>query len=244
VRRGVGALLLGLITASLLVACADIEVDITVDDGGSGTLRTAVSFERALIEGLSDAPVSPASLLQDAGLDASAFPTDVTYEPIETDESVGIVLEVPFAAGKDTPAQIDRAFASLGEDVGALVGPGGLFEAFNLTQSTDGWQFEAATASSDAPDGLSALLTQDASFTFRLRLPGDLTSTNADRARGDGALEWDIPFDGSSRSLTARAMVGDDPGFPARAALASGALVIAVALAAWLRLRPRRPSER
>lgn len=234
--RRLGILLIGL-AASLLAACADIEVEVALDDDGSGTLTTAVSFDRDLLDGLSDEPASAASLLRDAGLDASTFPAGVIYEPVETEDRVGLRLQIPFEAGDDTPRAIDRAFASLGDDVGPLLGPGGLFEAFTLVRDGDAWRFEASTAPSDTPDGLSALLTQGATFAFRLRLPGEVATHNADRVRDDGTLVWDIALDGASRTLTAHAVPGGRSRVPVRAALASGGLALALAAAAWLRLR-------
>lgn len=242
--RRLGDLLLVLLAAGLLSACADLEIEVALNEDGSGTLRTAVSLNRALLDGLSDGHASAASLLTDAGLDASTFPTGVLYQPVDTDEVVGFRLEIPFTTGADPAAQIDEAFASLGPDVGPLVGPGGPFEAFTLTRNGDAWRFEATTASSDSPDGLSALLTQDASFTFRLRLPGEVTSTNADRTRDDGTLEWDLPLDGSSRSLAARATAGGSSGVPRRLGFVGVALAagLALAAAAWL-VRPGNRSQ-
>jgi hypothetical protein len=209
-----------------------------VHDDGRGILHLLLAFDRELLEEVAGAADAEA-LAARGGIDPAALPEDATYEPIETDEEVGARVTLPFEAAEEVAPAIDAAYASLGSEIGALAGVVGPFESFRIEGDQDGWRFEAQTVPGEAPDELTAVLLSEASFTFRLRMPGELVAHNADRLE-DGVLGWDLPLTGEgSRSLRAASRF-DDGGWPPLAGViaAAAAIVVGIGTALYL-MRPR-----
>lgn len=97
-----------------------------------------------------------------------------------------VALALPLAAVFGAPG------AASGGD-GGLAGGGPPFEELTLQRDDAGeWRFAAR------------LLTRNASFNVRLRLPGGVVDTNADELRTDGELLWRLdPWASHARSSRA-----------------------------------------
>lgn len=224
----------------LLAGCGRLEIGVTLHEDGSAVLVLDVGVTRAALHQFTGESESLAPLLRASGLDPDALPPDVSYEASRTDDEVGARLTIPFAAGDDVATEIDRAFGRLAEDAGSLVGVGGLFESFALARNDSGWRFAAATAGSDRPDGISALLLLNSTLTFRLELPGEVVAHDADEVTAGGALSWRLPLDGSSRELTATTRDAEGDGISVVAVAGGGIAAMGlVALATVLAIRGR-----
>lgn len=208
--RGVHRLLAAVALLALLATgCGDLDIEVTAFDDGSAVLITSATFDRAVATQLIGGDVTADDLLALAGIDPQQLPEDASLTPVETAEAVGTRVTVTTKASPDPAAALDAALTRLGDGVNPITGPGGPFQAFDLRQDDGGyWTFEAVTAASDEPDGLSAFLLAGGSFTFRLTLPGEVIHHDADRVEPDSAgepvtLVWDLPLAGASRSLSA-----------------------------------------
>ncbi|MEX1022536.1 MAG: hypothetical protein WD058_05260 [Dehalococcoidia bacterium] len=236
-----------LLTSTCVVAalvasgCMQVELSVELQDDGSGRLTTFFAFNRALLEEVSGDDVAAEELLAEGGIDPDALPEGATYEVVEDDDQVGARISVPFEASEDVPAEIDRAFSALGDEGGGITGDGGPFTAFSLLRTDDdGWHFEATTAETEEADELTALLLSDATFLFRLSLPGEVTESNADRVEDDGTLVWDIPLSGGPKTMQATS-APPDAGGPLLIVLAvAGVLALVALVGAALYWRTRR----
>lgn len=246
-----------------LAGCFRVDLGIAVNDDGSGTMRMLVAFDQnllGLIQGLGDStngdgsadgeaasPPDPFDLL--GGLDPADLPPDVSIEPYQEDEFVGATIAFEFAATDDVAAAIEDALAAtaagspFGNDTSAPL------EGLILRKEEDGgWRFEASVPSPTAgEDGLdasmAALLLGNASFTVRMRLPGEVVETNADERGADGELIWHIDPQGDDRMLTARTQPGG--GGPHALVVGGAALatvLAVVALGYWVRRRTAAPA--
>ena len=102
------------------------------------------------------------------------------------------------------------------------------FEKFTIQKTDGGWKFDAVANSVGGADlgsdpmsqALLGSILKDAQVTFSLRLPGKVTSTNADSNK-NGELKWNLPLT-STQPKTMSAVTsgsgtssgGDDGGFP------------------------------
>jgi hypothetical protein len=102
------------------------------------------------------------------------------------------------------------------------------FEKFTVEKTSSGWKFDAVAKSIGGADlgddamsqALVGMILKDAQVTFSLRLPGKVTSTNADSTK-DGEMKWNLPLT-STQPKTMSAVTsgsgtssgGDDGGFP------------------------------
>ncbi len=191
--------LLLMLPAILLVsaACIRSEIEIRVNEDGSGTAAVLFAFDRATLEALAEGEEIPDPT---EDIDPADLPEGAVVEAIDTEQEIGVRVEIPFAASADVGAAIDEAFGALGEDAGPIAGEEGVFEAFSLRQDGDLWRLDATTAVPDlsqeeaAEMALAASLFQNATLTVRIALPGDVTEHNATRVEGDGTLVWELPL--------------------------------------------------
>lgn len=200
----------------VLAGCFRIDLAINVNDDGSGAMTMLVAFDQSLMslmQGLSDDSggaddVDPLEML--GGIDPEELPPGVTVEPYTEDDFVGARITFPFAATDDVAAALDEAFAASGGSGPLADASGAPLEGLILRkEDDDGWHFEAAVGApmadqEDVDASMAALLLQDASFTVRLRLPGEVVETNADEQSSDGELIWHIDPAGDERTLLAR----------------------------------------
>ncbi|MDO9445729.1 MAG: hypothetical protein Q7K37_10485 [Dehalococcoidia bacterium] len=238
------------LVALLSAACITAEIEIRVNDDGSGTSTVVFTFDRVALEALAQGEEIPNFADE---VDTSTLPEGATVEPIDTETSLGVKVTVPFPAGSDVGQAIEDTFAAVGGEDGAfLTGEDGVFESFTLHQEGDLWLFSATTAvpdmdGEDAGDlALAATMLKDAKLFIRIALPGKVTEQNADTVETDGALLWDLPFLATtSRTLSAQSDVSD-PGIsvPLVTGIAIAVLVIGgLGFAAMRRRSASAPAE-
>ena len=219
-----------------------------MNDDGSGTLSILSALDaealRAFGEDGGAEIESPFS-----NLDAAALTPGATVEAYDEDGFIGVRVSVPFAAGDDVPDAIEAVLSDAG--AGELAGTAGLFERFDLYRDGGGWRFDAVVSplnqealSGGAGDALgvavAAQLLEDASFTIRIELPGDVEEHNADVVDG-GALVWILDlFSDQPRDLMAR--TGGGGGGSAITIVIAVVVITLVAAAAIVWFRSRRRS--
>jgi hypothetical protein len=213
VRRLLLPLVVSLV-ALLSAACITAEIEIRVNDDGSGTSTVVFTFDRVALEALAQGEEIPNFAEE---VDTSTLPEGATVEPIDTETTIGVKVTVPFPAGSDVGKAIEDTFAAVGGEDGAfLTGEDGTFESFTLQQEGDLWTFSATTAvpdmsGEDAGDlALAGTMLKDAELLIRIALPGKVTEHNADSVEADGALLWELPFLATtSRTLSAQSDVSE-----------------------------------
>ncbi len=214
--------------ALIASACVTAEIEIRVNDDGSGTVGVLFAFDRATLEAFAEGEEIP-DMTED--IDTSTLPEGAVVESVDTETQVGVKVTVPFAAGADVGQTINDTFKAVGgEDGEFLTGEEGLFETFVLRQEGDLWVFDATTDTPPPSEDLAFATTMfgDAKMVVRIALPGEVTEQNADRVEEDGALVWELPMVASqSRTLSARSDVSE-PGL--NIALITG-IAIAVVVA-------------
>jgi hypothetical protein len=209
-------LMLPLLAACALItsACITAEIEVRVNDDGSGTFSVLFAADRVSLEAIAEG--------EDLGdpadeIDPSTLPPGATVETVDTEELLGVKVTVPFAAGADVGAAIEETFAAVsGEDGAMLTGESGLFEAFTLVRDGDTWRFDANTETLD-PSGedaemmaMAQSMMGDMKLVVRIALPGEVVTQNADRVEDDGALTWELALlSPEGRTLSATSDVGD-----------------------------------
>ena len=251
------ALLALLASAVVCTGCIRVEIAIRVNDDGSGTLSILSALDAEALRAFGeDGGAEIESPFSD--LDAAALPPGATVEAYDEDGFIGVRASVPFAAGDDVPDAIKAVLSDAGDDLsGELAGTAGLFERFDLYRDGGGWRFDAVVLplNQEALSGgdgdalgvaVAEQLLEDASFTIRIELPGDVEEHNADVVDG-GALVWILDlFSDQPRDLMARTGGGGGGGVSTIVTIVVViALLIALliaAAAAIVRFRSRRRS--
>jgi hypothetical protein len=220
--------------ALIASACITAEIEVRVNEDGSGTFSVLFAADRQTLEAIAEG--------EDLGdpadeIDPSTLPPGATVETVDTDDLLGVKVTVPFAAGADVGAAIEETFAAVSGDDGAmLTGESGLFEAFTLVREGDTWRFAANTESLDrtGEDAEAMAMAQammgDVKLIVRIALPGEVITQNADRVEGDGALTWEVSLlSPEGRTLSATSEVG---GGGMNVALIAGIVIGVLVLAA------------
>jgi len=220
--RGAGLLLAALALA--LTGCIRVELAVTVHDDGSGVIGALLAVDDAI---LALAGESPDELFGELETLPGA-----AVDEYRQDGFVGQRVSIPVP---------DMALA--GDYLGAF---GDEVDAGDLSVERDGegWLFSLVVPPMDAGDDefadLAALITEDASYTVRVSLPGEVAEHNADRIEG-GALVWEMDFAATEpRTLHARSQPGG--GQDRLLAVLVGAGVLAVIVAGVARARAKRQS--
>ncbi|NND76352.1 MAG: hypothetical protein HKN44_15245, partial [Ilumatobacter sp.] len=188
-----------------LSGCFKINLDVDVNDDGSGTVSGLVALD-------TNAAAELASLFEEEGAEAPTreelcqeFLTDTdvpegsTTEAYEDGKFCGVRFSQEFAAG-----ELDQVLSE------SLAGDG--TGDFDIRRDGDGWRFEATfddTATGDAeffPDELFS----DAEFVVRIKLPGRQVEHNADSIDENGAMVWNVNLFNPGEPLMART----EPGTP------------------------------
>ena len=250
------ALLALLASAVVCTGCIRVEIGIRVNDDGSGTLSILSALDAEALRALGeDGGAEIENPFSD--LDAADLPPGAAVEAYDEDGFIGVRASVPFAAGDDIPDAIEAVLSDGGDDLsGELAGTAGLFERFDLYRDGGGWRFDAVVSplNQEALSGgdgdalgvaLAEQLLEDASFTIRIELPGDVEEHNADVVDG-GALVWSLDlFSDQPRDLMARTSGGGDGGVSTIVtivvviALLIALLIAAAAAIVWFRSRRR-----
>ena len=191
--------------AIALSGCFKINLDIEVNDDGSGTIGGLIALD-------TEAAAQLASIFEEEGAEAPS--RDELCEEFLTDTDVpeGATTE-PFDDGKFCGVRFSQDFtaAELDSVVSESLAGDGTGD-FDIRRDGDGWRFDATfseEATGDA-DFFPSELFSDAEFVIRVKLPGRQVEYNADRIEGDGTMVWDVNLFEPGPALMART----EPGSP------------------------------
>jgi hypothetical protein len=206
--------------ASLLAGCVQAEIDIDVNEDGSGTASVLFAFDRSLLgllgsldeSGSTAEEVDAQSIASD--VDRGALPPGSKVEPYERGDFIGARVTSPFGRVEDVPALLEKMSAAIslpGDDGTAAEESESGFEHFAIQRTEDGWRLDAVVepVSTEAPgteedDEFASALLDDASFTINVKLPGKVQEHNADE-EADGRLTWKLDLQSTEpRTLSAR----------------------------------------
>ena len=132
--------------------------------------------------------------------------------------------------------------------VATMSGEDGMFESFSIIESAGGYRLDGVLSGESLEqsmegDALFAGAAEDMMESFFeaaivIKLPGDVTSHNADEVRGDGTLIWNVGVTDGGRAIRAESQPGSSlPIIP----IAAGAVVLLAALFGFLMWRRNRP---
>jgi hypothetical protein len=229
--------LLGLVgLAIVLAACRlDVAVDTSVNADGTGEVVVGAIVDKDVVDRV---PGLAGSLVLD---DATAAGWGVEGPAATEDGGLIVTLRHPFATVEEAANLLNSLGPPFGgvamartvtEDEvtvtmsGTLTLPGGTWDAFGdqaLLTSAGGTPFGAQLTESGANPAESMTVE------LSVRLPGDIEETTGDR--GDGAVSWSAPLDGSAQDLATRAVLREGGGSGWAGPLSTAALVL---LIAWL----------
>ncbi len=219
--------------ALVAVACkAELAVVVDLEADGSGTLELISGFDEEFIQLVFQGADPAEAVFQDNDF---AELEDAEFDTYEEGEFSYYRITVPFTE----PEEVLQAAA---DDMP--------IEAIDVTVTDDEVRVSAQTdqglgdlAGSDDLGAFSPdVLADTISLNVRLRMPGEVTSHNADRVLDDGTLEWDIPLTGEGLDIQAVSdpTAGEGGGLPIGLAIGGGALLAAGAAAGvWLARRRR-----
>lgn len=230
-RLGVRVALACLVAAVLSGCRLDAVVEVALDRDGGGELIVELAADRALVTRAAASGVDPLDMVAERMRETPGWSVDVT------DAGAG-GRRLRIAAGF---ADAERFDALMSEFVAALEAPE-LVPLESLRLERDGDRVRVAGAASlrpsaevaelgFTPDSAVEGLARAVTYRIRVRVPGEVLDTNADRS-ADGVLEWVVPA-GERVEILA---VGVLPGARVLPLIAGGALV-AVLSALWLRRR-------
>lgn len=230
--RGVTArlgALVAVVLAGVVLAtgCLRTEVGVVVDDDGSGRIDLDVWFDESALDDI--------GLTADGLLDlAEAATTGVDGAEVSglaEDGARGIRMSLPFDDYRQLADSLTNA------DVQGQ--PLRIFQSFEIQEGDGGsWSLDAQVD----PGGFASVLAEAGgllgiigpadgaiSVDFSVTLPGEVTSSNADRSDG-GTATWDLDGDGAPEQLTMENSPGSSSAVPwiAGAAVALLALVLLV----------------
>ena len=252
---------LGVVT-TMLVGCIQAEIAVRVKDDGSGTASVLFAFDQSLLDLLesldegedsSSAPTEefdPTSIFD--GIDESIVP-NAEVVPYEQGDFVGARITAPFENVEDVPAMLDEITSGLalpGSEPSVEGETGSGFERFVIERDGDGWRLDAvveaptteeeANSADPADEEFAAAFLENASFTIKVVLPGELEEHNADE-EVDGELTWNLDLESTEpRTLSARTAGASDE-FPWVLVAGGGVGLVAIAGIAWDVNRRRRP---
>lgn len=192
-----------------LSACRlDVSVDVVVEPDGTGVVTVTAVADAELVAQVPD-------LVDDLRLDDAVANGWVVEGPTANDDggltltlthdvhsaeelanvlnSIGPPLD-RMAAARNTDPETDLTTNAIN---GVMSLPNGYasFADADLLSAVGGVPFEAElTASGLAP-------AEAMSFTYRVKLPGELVSAETGTEIGDGVIEWRAPLDGTETNL-------------------------------------------
>jgi hypothetical protein len=239
--------LLTLIISVTAGCAATLETEIVVRDDDSAGIRYELSFQlpddlpdeaaaelsRQVEAAQTQAQANVRAETQRLGIDPEA----ITFTSFNEDGRLGMRVGID-------PVPRER--------LGAVLASGGadaLFSRFAVDRDGDRLTLDAeltgeSTLSAPASSGEqfaagnTVLNEQPLTVVVAVRLPGQVTSHNADRVGDDGALVWD--GQSQARTLTAQADIG---GSPMLALLATAAVLVVAGGLLMLWYRTRRPAR-
>ena len=220
--------------AFVATGCIRSDLNIQVNDDGSGTYTLLFAVNPKALSGLSGLGAlgggsgsggtvpNAADLckeLQSAesvgGGSGDPLPKGAKVENYNDGDFCGVRITVPFAAGDDVGRSIQEATGGLESSVGSATS----FDSFTLKRSGDGWIFEAVQSDAGLGTGTESLgalgdnmtkqLLKDFSVVVRVKLPGRqvLSASNPDKIDGSGTMIWNVDPT-APKTLTARTEKG------------------------------------
>jgi LPXTG-motif cell wall-anchored protein len=186
----------GLLVIMLLMAsCIRVDVAITVDDDGSGSVDFLSALNTEALTGvLGDFDISESDLGETAELcdgfeteffETTALPVGATVTPYDEDGFCGTRVEYDLDPSLDQSTQLEEI----------------LDPSTRLYKEGDNWFFETevdteeiTSGAGDAPPAMFNALFADASFTITVDLPGRAVEgqNNATEVSSDGKFTWNI----------------------------------------------------
>lgn len=243
---------LAALTMLVLGGCFKVDVDITVEQDGSGqaVFITAIDYETIIDmasamgdaegaapeDGFSLMPTTKEEICGDTGLSMDGVPENAELDEYDEGGFCGIKATVEFA-NADELAELLEMFSESGD---------GTTSSVDITQDGDEWLFEASIETE--ADG--SLLGEDAAgipidslfdsaqFQFHVQLPGEAIEHNADEVDGS-RFTWNLDPMQPSQSMMAR--TGPDAGGTSVVVVVAAVLLVAAAAAGgfWLMRRGR-----
>lgn len=198
-RSGVSRLTVVVLLAFLLSACtmrAVVEVDVNPD--GSGVFEVSMAFDeelRTLLEEESTDPIDWSDPRSFEGEDSPAdmvdeFPEGASITSYSEDDFEGFTVEMRFSSLDE----LDRMLSETSSD-GEQAFP------FRITEPEEG-RFELATHGDifgeSEPTGdefemiSESMMKELFDMQLRVRLPGEVVTTNADETTEDGVMAWEL----------------------------------------------------
>lgn len=197
-------IVLACLLAALAVSCrAEVNLGLNVEEDGSGTLLFEVGTDEEFREFMASFGADPNELFGEL---EGTIGADDEATIVDRDEA-GMHfegVEVPF---DDIEELVDQ--------VGGIAGDFGAFDSFSFVIDGSTAVFDATVSSGEALDPVAdfgvdpSLVGGDAvSVNFILRMPGTVTTTNADATLPDGRLMWELPLLGGTVMFHAASDLG------------------------------------
>ncbi|MEM8924216.1 MAG: collagen-like protein [Actinomycetota bacterium] len=238
-------LLLLVVAAFATTGCIRFNTTIVVNDDGSATIDLISAFDEEAISSVAasfgEEDAAPEDLCAEAQSDSEGVenvPDGATVEPYEQDGFCGQRIQYDVGVDQD----LNAALAELGDQDASL----------RITQTENGWRFDADVAVEEAvgteeesflpPEVFEGFLA-GADVQFRVKLPGEPVDHNATRIEDDGTAVWVVDIaNPTSEAFFLETDLSGGGGLPG-GGLLIGALVVGVlavgAVALFLLLRSR-----
>lgn len=220
----------------LLSACkVKVEQGFELNADGSGEAVMIVAFDQEAQDLLASSVPNGADPIEAM---TSDVPPGWTSEEWSQGEFKGVRTTTAFADPGGLENLVDADFS--GED--------GMFESFSIIESAGGFRIDGVLSGDSleqsmggTEDLLAGVAENMAADFFEaaivLKLPGEVTSHNADEVRSDGTLIWNVGVTDGGRVIRAESQpVAGLPIVP----IAAGAVVVLAALVGFLRWRGSR----
>jgi hypothetical protein len=224
------------VTVLLLSACqVKVEQGFELSDDGSGQAVMIIAFDEEAQELLSEGTPGADPL---AAMSGSAPPGWTSDEWSEGGFD-GMRATANFADLNGLQNLVATTMS--GED--------GMFESFSIVESAGGYRVDGVLSG----DSLEQSMEGDQLFAgaaeemvgeffdaaITVKLPGEVTSHNADEVRGDGTLVWNVGVTDGGRMIRAESQPAAQlPLIP----IAAGAVVLLVVIVGFLAWRRGRPT--
>lgn len=193
-------LLLAALLTIVLTACrVESNVALDINEDGSATVTAEIGFDEEFQQLLTQSGANPDDLIGDLPSfgDTSVTPTervdgDMTY--------YGVTTEVEDLSDFDTASGVGDMFSS--------------FSSFSYTFDDSSASLDATLTSADLgsvggdlPIDPSTITDELFSANVTVKMPGNVTESNADEVRSDGTLVWNVSFTGET-TITATSDFG------------------------------------
>jgi hypothetical protein len=220
----------------LLSACkVKVEQGFDLKSDGSGEAVMIVAFDQEAQDMLSESVPNGVDPIESM---TSGVQPGWTSEEWSQGGFKGVRATTEFANLAGLQNLVDTDFS--GED--------GMFESFSIIESAGGFRIDGVLSGESLEqsmegDDMFAGVAEDMMGSFfeaaiALKLPGEVTSHNADEVRGDGTLIWNVGVTDGGRIIRAESQPGGSLPIIPMAAAAVVILVGIVGLMAWRRRQP------